>query len=346
MVLKSMSVNKIQVFISFFVFLLSGITIFNPLLRSENFGLSCLTSIITAVMIFEIYMVLFSKIKKKGSRHRHSFFAIVSCLFAIFSCIIYLTEIIKDIAHISGKNVSLFYYSLLALAILAVSYCLCYNTEKGIFRFSILAFSSFIVFIIVLCLSFLTTKRLFWQNSFSDNLSSIFCGVLAGIFFSVDIPLYLGVFSKILSANSISKALRPSFWFAVLYYSAISILPFMIFGKSLVNSIPDPIFSATKLFPQVDMTEIGAVIKITGFMIKSSVYIYFCTDALMNTAISKRLSHTHIILILYSSIPIIFLTVSFFDKTLEYGAFQYLIYANASGLGIFSALSCIFTNKQ
>ncbi len=341
--------RSIQLFIAFLVFMISGLVIFNPIYNSLNIAFSVLLSVAVGTTIFEFYLFIYKRFAKRQSRHLIKLFSILSCVFSIICTIIYLTQIIKDISHIAGRGISLAYYSALAFAILSVSYYLCYNTEKGIFRFSLLSLSAFILFFFVILLSFTSTKHLFWQDKFPIEMKGIASGILTGLFFTFDIPVFFGTFQKYIydeNQRLHTRPLRLSFLCAVIFLSGISIFPYLIFGKGLVLCVTDPIFCATKLFPSADMTEIGSVVKIIGFMIKSSVYINYSSSKICSTFRSKKHIKAITILCLYISIPAVFLTVSLLDKSLEYGAFQHMIYCSVICLGIFCTLSYFFSKNQ
>ena len=96
--------KSIQTTISYAVFVLSGFLIFSPLHKSGNLPLSLVCSVITSAGMTLFTARIFSL--KSGSSGNHSIskvtLSISASILSLFSVLMLLTEVIKDVAYIAN----------------------------------------------------------------------------------------------------------------------------------------------------------------------------------------------------------------------------------------------------
>lgn len=324
--------NGIQVTISYAVFILSGFLIFSPLHKSCNLPLSLLCSIAVSSLLFFLILTLISKRNK--SAKPHVFISYVSAITvpitSLFASLMLLTEIIKDVAYIANRGVSLYYYTFIAFIILFVSYYLCTSSENAVYRFTVLAFFPFIILFFVMFLSLFTTKSIIndFQSGKSSLLSSVLTGVRSGIFFTVDSSAFFICFGKQIKLTTDKfpkKELTLGFITAYTFIIIYNILTVLIFGQ-LTSKITDPDYALIKLIGGIDFTEIISTVRIISFLIKSCIYIYLSGKVIKDIFPRLKISGRTLTGLLYLAIPLTFLCLAFFDSSLKYGAFQHLIY--------------------
>lgn len=330
--MKIKSGTKLQNIISYTVFYLSGFLILSPIHQSENI----VVSLISAFFISGILLKLILKFYKRGSFYENKrrfsckIISVIAVISSLFCCLMLITEIIKDVSYIADRGVSITYYIFTAIAILFVSYYLCISAPKGIFRFLILSPYVFLILFIIMFFSLFSVKSITANAliSQSDSVSSIMTGIKSGIFFTLDTSVYLFCFDDIQvdqNNKDLSSQITAGFLISFFFISVYSIFTCLIFGK-LTPEISDPDYALIKLIPGADFTEIISAVRIISFMIKSSCYIYLSAKILKDFIPKIKISKIRLIFILYISIPISIIFLSFFDKTLGYGAFQHLIY--------------------
>ncbi|MBP3580063.1 MAG: hypothetical protein J6K12_02320 [Clostridia bacterium] len=241
-----------------------------------------------------------------------------------------MTQVIKDTCYIAGKGVSKHYYIMLSLAVLAVSLYLCFNSEKGMYRFCFMAAIPVLVFIFSALLPYFTVKGIIFDvNGVRDaNVrSAIIHGCISGLFFAFDSSLFIYCFKDCFKADlgfvrSGVASLISSF---ILWCICISGV-YLIFGKNLTMTLNDPLYALTKSFHGFDMTEALSALRLFAFIIKSSVYLYSCS-----LCIKKAFFHSYkhamktILPIVFALIPLIYLPFIFVSQK-EYGSLQGLIY--------------------
>lgn len=338
--------KKIGAAFSFAAFYLSGCFIFNPLYKSQNIIISSAFAFITSVPVLICWLNFFDKKRDNTSAHPiiQGFFALVASIFSVLASLMLITEIIKDVSYIANRGVSLFYYISISIAILTVSYYLCYNSEKGIFRFSILAVIPFIFLFLIAFTSFITTKSAVFDISSGSSesfISSMTAGIIAGLFFSADSAVYLFCFRKYLCGNDgklMKKTAFAGFLVSFLAVFIYNLVTFLVFSAKLTKNLTDPDYALIKLVPGIDFTETVSAIRIISFMIKSSVYIFCSSKALKETIFKKNKSLIPIILVLYLLIPITVIILSCYDKNLKYGSFQHMIYPVTILLPVFFSI--------
>ena len=324
--------KRIQVIISYTVFVLSGFLIFSPLHKSENLPLSLLCSIIVSTITLVSIQALLSQ--KRNDKISHGFLgaasAIIGAFTSLFASLMLLTEIIKDVAYIANRGISLHYYTFTALIILLASLYLCTSSVNGVYRFTILSSLVFVILFIVIFFSLLTTRGIvadFTQKK-GSGISAILTGIRSGIFFTVDSCAFLICFGEQIKNEKgklASKELASGFITAYTFIIIYNILTVLIFGQ-LTSEISDPDYALIKLIRSMDLTEIISAVRIVSFLVKSCIYIHLSALSLKNAFPKIKLSKSSFIALLYLFIPITFLILAIFDKSLKYGAFQHLIY--------------------
>lgn len=324
--------NKIQIIVSYAVYVLSGFLIFSPLHKSENIPLSLLCAVTIAFFTLWIILRLYSSksnIKKSGSV-LCAVISIIASLSALFASLMLITEIIRDVAYIANRGVSLVYYTFTALIILLVSLYLCTSLDKGVYRFTTLSSLVFAFLFIVIFFSLTTTKGII--TDFSAKSSSLFSpillGIRAGLFYTADTSVFLFCFKNLIKDEKGNFPQRQIFLGFVISFTFIiiyNLFTILIFGR-LTSEISDPDYALIKLVRGIDLTEIISAVRIISFLIKSSSYIFLSSECLKTAFPKIKLSQRHIISILYAMIPTTFLILAMLDKSLKYGAFQHLIY--------------------
>lgn len=334
--------KSIQASVAFTVFLLSGTMIFSPLHRSANIFITLITAFITGILCTSIALRISSKkdFDSYFSKPKLLIFGFLSSLLSTASCLIMLTETIKDVSFIANRGISFIYYSFIAISILSVSYYLSCNTQKGIFRFCIPAAIPFLILFSVIFFSFseagIYIKNLKFGTDSSTIISSFFCGITMGLFFFSDTFIFIYCFKDCISFNSgkiMKKSIYTGFIVAMLALSLYGTVTFLVFGRNLTNTLSDPDYALIKLIPGLDMTELISALRIIAFIIKSSVYIFSSSNLLSRLFEKQKKANTIICAVLYGAIPPIFVAAYFSAKSLGYGAFQDLIYPLTTTLG-------------
>ncbi|MBQ8758242.1 MAG: hypothetical protein IJZ20_00950, partial [Clostridia bacterium] len=257
-------------------------------------------------------------------------FAVSASICSLFASLMLLTEIIKDVSYIANRGVSLIYYTFIALIILFVSYYLCTSADKGIYRFTVLSFLAFSFLFIIMFFSLFTTRSVIVDFASDKNsvISPILTGAKAGLFFTIDSVVFLMCFEEQLkNANGKipNKSIFLGFFSAYSFIIIYNLFTTLIFGR-LTSKITDPDYALIKLINGIDLTEIISAVRIVSFLLKSSSYIYLSSICLKAAIPKIKISNKTLVTLLYSLIPITFLVLAFFDKSLKYGAFQHLIY--------------------
>ena len=344
--MKKVTNSCAGVLISFSCFILSSEFIFSPLHKSGNIIISASTAILVGLTGLTIILKAFHKERSEYSA-APKLLAVISIISSAFSTVISLmltTEVIKDTAYIANRSISMFYYISLSLAILTVSYYLCCNSEKGIYRFSILSSILFLLISVLIFSAFTTTKSAVFDtgtNTAKTLIGSVLRGTVTGLFLTADASCYFFCFNRFIREENGALKKNPiivGYIFAFLIIILYNVITVLTFGTKLTSSLTDPDYALIKLIPGIDMTETISAIRIVSFMIKSSVYIY-CSSKLLKSAFAKTgTSIAPFILIHYLMILIIVIVLTVIDKSLEYGAFQHLIYPSVI---IYSALIMI-----
>ncbi len=329
-------VKNIQTYISLSVFLISGTAVFSPIYKSENPAVSLFFALVFGTVFTLISLRCFSTVKKDRPKKTFLFpaLSVSASLFSVFISLLLLTQVIREAAYIAGRGVNLPYYILLGIAILAVSYYLCYNSEKGIFRFCIPCAIIFAALLFIIPTSFFSTKSAVVNHnlfSITDKMfSSAVIGITSALMISADISAYLFCFKSYITDSygrlpkkTVGASFLTAFIFLLIQYSAT----LLIFGKNLTLSLKFPFYALIKLCSPCDVTELLTCAKIISFIIKSSVYSYCCAVSLKKAFCPKKENAlVGFMLGTYLVIPIIFIIlVSMFGEN-QYGALQHLIY--------------------
>lgn len=341
--------KRIGIILSYFAFILSGCFIFSPLHKSENIIISFISAFFVGFTCIFLILLIDKKISRKAEYGTpiYIIFCISACFLSLFTSLMLITEIIKDVAYVAGRNVSYSYYIFISVAILSVSFYLCSNAQKGIFRFCIITANSFLFLILLTTLSFTTTKSIVFDMEFqniSGIIASVKAGAVAGIYLTADSVLYLFCFRDLICKEHLpKKQIYSGFITAFSLIAAYNIMTALIFGKTITKNISDPDYALVKLIPGIDFTEIISAIRIISFIIKSSVYIYCSSKALNKVFFRTSKSLLGFIISHYLLIPVIVVLLTFLDKNLGYGAFQHLIYPSVI---LLSALFLIIGAKK
>lgn len=340
--------------ISFACFILSSEFIFSPLHKSQNIIISAFFAFISGFICLRVIFKVFEKQRTHQVRAKKtagSLSIIVSSFSTVISLIL-ITEIIKDVAYVANRNVSLFYYISLSLAILTVSYYLCCNSEKGIYRFCILS-SLFFIFLFTASFTvFGSVRNAVFDFNFktkSDIIGSILIGILSGLFTTADTCAYIYCFDGFIrkkNGKPDKHSLQYGYFGAISIIIIFNILTVLVFGSTLTADISDPDYALVKLIPGIDFTEIISAARIISFMIKSSVYIYSSSKFLKSCFGSENTGIVPFIFTQYLLIPIIVIALTIFDKTLKYGAFQHLIYPIVILFSITAAILNLLYRKK
>ncbi len=341
-----------QHFIAATTYLLSGTIIFNPIFSSNNFPLSLLCAFIIGFLLSYATTLIFKKQRGEeiNNRYIYGILSVITSILSVFCALLLLTEVIKSVAFIADKPVSLLYYGMLAAVLIAVSFYLCYNSEKGIYRFCILTAFPFAVILFGLFSVFLTTRSFIPISISNSNISdAILNGLFCGLFIFSDLCVFHFCFKKFSYKDSGSiykSSIVLSFFTVFIFFGATSIVMLLTFGGDLLSSLSDPYYSTVKLVFGIDITEILSSARIVAFIIKTSTYLYSAAGTLRRTFLPKRKAVIPFVCVLFLAIPVSFITAAFADKRLEYGAFQYLIYPAVILLSFLFALSYLLHTKK
>ncbi len=326
------SAKRIQLYISLTSYFFLSFAIFNPVFTQENISVNLffcfLTASLTAFCIFFLYVK--SPFSLSESSFFHRSFAVLVTIISVFSVLLLMTQVIKDTCYIAGKGVSKYYYIMLSLAVLAVSLYLCFNSEKGMYRFCFMSVIPIFLFIVSALLPYFTVKGIVFDlnNTRDENLSfTIIHGCISGLFFAFDSSLFIYCFKDCFKADlgfvrSGVASLISSF---ILWCICITGV-YLIFGKNLTVNLNDPLYALTKSFHGFDMTEALSALRLFAFIIKSSVYLYSCSLCIKKAFFPSQKHALKIILpVVFALIPLIYLPFVFLSQK-GYGTLQGLIY--------------------
>ena len=352
--MKKETSSNLGCIISFTSFMLSSEFIFSPLHKSGNIIISAISAFCVGFPCLLVILHFFreERSKEKTNTGFFAFTAIVVSALATVISLMLLTEIIRDVAYVANKNVSMFYYISLSLATLTASYYLCFNSEKGIYRFCILSGIFFLPVFIMIFSAFTTTKSLIIDiggGSIKSLSDSILRGALTGLFFTTDACAYITCFNNyIRDENRIlkSRQLKKGYIISLILIASYNITTVLIFGSKLTAKIQDPDYALVKLLPGIDLTETISALRIISFLIKSSVYIFATSKMLMAAFGKMGTRFNYFILIHYILIPVIVIFLTILNKNLEYGAFQHMIYPSVILFSIIIAITNLFFPKK
>ena len=315
-------------------FILSGCFIFSPLHRAQNILIALIFALLTGIAIIYLIKPVFNKAVQSRPKTRwiYAILSALAVIISMFTSLMLLTEVIKDVAYVASRGISLFYYIAISFAMLSVSFYLCFNSEKGIYRFCILSFIIFISLSTVILSSFITTKSVipdFLRISRKSFEGSALCGILSGLYFSCDTCIFLYCFKEYFTlengktdTRSLLLGYELSFGIIFIY----NITAALIFGSKLIKTLDDPDFALVKLISGTDLTEIISTVRIFSFMIKSSLYLFCAAKALKLCFKKPDTVFLRLVLAEFIMIPTSVAVLCFFDRTLGYGEFQFLIY--------------------
>ena len=348
----SISSQKLQFSICFTCYVFLGFAIFNPIFYSKNPIISFVACILTSTIT--VCTVAFLHFKGKVLSFNNSIlsksFSCLCSVLGILSVLLLMTQVIKDTCYIAGKGVSKEYYLLLSLALLGVSLYLCFNTEKGIYRFCFLSAVPILIFIISSVLPFFTVKGVVIdvQLSLSDSVAkAIKNGIIGGLFLSIDTSVFFYCFSNYMKEQVIkTRHAVTCLIYPLLLWSICIFCVYALFGKNTVLLLQDPLYALTKSYGGFDITESLSSLRIFAFIIKSSVYIYSCSMCIQKAFFSEKKHALKIIIpCLFSAVPLIYLPYIFISSD-SYGKFQGLIYPSVILLSLFFIFANIFEKKE
>lgn len=341
--------KSVQTFISYSVYILSGFLIFSPIHKSQNIPLSLFCAAAVSLILLLLMLRIFSI---TNSIYTNIVFAralsICAALFSLFASLMLLTEIIKDTAYIANRGVSLLYYTAIAIAVLFVSFSLSIGGSKGIMRFYTLSIIPFALLLFTIFFSLFTTKGISVYRLYDSTALSapIITGLRSGIFYTLDTSVFIFSFREQISTNKGTLPKKQMLLGYLISYTFIfiyNIFTHLIFG-SLTFQISDADYALVKLIRGIDLTEIISAVRIISFLIKASLYIYLSSKCIYISF--PKVKQNTVIILVYLLIPASFLLVSLFDKSLEYGAFQHLIYPVTAIMSILFTAVYFFTKKS
>lgn len=347
--------KTIQSTVSFSVFLLSGAMIFSPLHKSDNLFISLVFAFLTGLICIFAALRICEKKDTDNPRFKKLSFiaAILLSVLSAATTLLILTETIKDVSYIANRGISFAYYCFIAFSILIVSYYLCCNSSKGIFRFCIPAVFPFLLLIAVIFSTFSTTGIYFdnlkFNNIEESILSSSIQGIISGLFFFADTIVFIYCFNDLMSDKSgklMKHSILVGFIIAFSFIGIYNTVTFMIFGSSLTKQLSDPDYALIKLVPGIDMTELISALRIISFIIKSSVYIFSSSLALGKSISGEKKLHVIFIPTIYLTIVPVFVLFYTKGKTLGYGAFQSLVYPLTPIIGLLFMLIFLMSQKN
>ncbi len=347
--------RSIQSYIAISAFLLSGKNIFAPLFKSDSPITSLFFASVTGFLTVRIICIIYSKNTAKQSYQ--TFFkritAISTAIFSVFSVLLLLTEVIKDTAYIAGRGVSLSYYISIGIITLCVAFYLCYNSEKGIFRFLLSICVIFFLLSLSLPFSFISTEQAIISKNFfteSDSITdSAIKGIISGLMISADLSVFLYLFKNSAknSKSTLSRSvIYSSFATAFILLFSEYLCCLLLFGKALLFELDYPMYGAIKLFPFFDMTELLNCAKITSFTVKCAVYVYASADILRKAFSPQKDNLKTYLISLFSAIPILFIILISLSNRNNYGVFQHLIYPSVTLLSLSYLLIRIPISKK
>lgn len=344
--------KKVNFIITLSCYIFLSFAIFNPLFSRNDFTLTLFFCIVTSCVT--LIVLCFTKKKCiyliKQSSVLAKVLSVLATISAVFSVLLLMTEVIKDTCYIAGKGVSREYYLFFSLALLSLSLYLCFNSEKGIFRFCFLSCIAVLIFTFSALLPFFSVKGIIFDFHIGMNtsvISSLKCGILYGLFLSFDVSVFLYCFSKYASLkNSGSRWVITALFCAIIVWIINYLCAYLVFGKNLVIQLHDPLYALTKTFGGFDITETLSALRIVAFIIKSSIYLYSCSLLIKKAFFSKYAHSLKVILpAVFLLIPSIYLPFLFLWDD-SYGKMQEIIYPSVIIMsGIFAIIVC-FSKKQ
>lgn len=332
---------RIQTFLACFCYFILSFAVFTPVFLAKNLPITLITAFLTGLISVLISLSVFDKDFNaiRFSKAFFNLFAIIASLSAAIYSLLIMTEVIRDTTYISAREVSLKEYILLSIAILVLSFYLCTNGEKGIFRLCIISAVPCLILFLMLLLP------LIFNMSFPDfpleftnqhTADSTFLGIKYGLFISGDFNIFLYCFKPYILTKSVSgqkKTVTISYVISFFVVSICILSSYFILGNRLTSAVKDPFYSMSKLIPGYDFTEIISVQRILSFTVKSSVYLFASAKLLHISLFKNSFSRVKIIIYVYALIPIL-------------AFFLYLLYGKSGGYGVLqnfylpSALCC------
>ena len=332
--------KKLCYYITMSCYIFLSFAVFTPVFNSKNITVSLLLCLITSLLTVTGLSFLFgTDLSDKGKsafpteKNRHGLLnralSVTACASGLFSVLLIMTQVIKDTCYIAGKGVSKEYYLAFSTALLAVSLYLCFNNEKGIYRFCITASVPVLIFVISALLPLFTVKNIvfdLFETAGQSITSNALKGCYYGLFLSFDISVFLYCFRECTGFSKASIKLGTSSVITAFVLWCICIASAnLIFGKNLTFLFSDPLYALTKAFDGFDVTETLSAIRIFAFIIKSSVYLYSCALIIKNAFFKKANSPLKKILCtIYLIIPTVYLP--FLITSSDFGKLQHLVY--------------------
>ena len=336
--------------LSCYIFL--SFAIFNPLFSRTDFALTLFFCIVTSAATIILFFLLNKKCSKKmkESSTLAKVLSVLATISGVFSVLLLMTEVIKDTCYIAGKGVSREYYLFFSLALLSVSLYLCFNSEKGIFRFCFLSIIPILIFTFSALLPFFSVKGIifdFYTRANESVISPLKCGIIYGLFLSFDVSVFLFCFSKHAKFKNLgTRWVITALFCSIIVWCINYLCVYLIFGKNLVLELDDPLYALTKSFHGFDITETLSALRIIAFIIKSSVYLYACSLLIKKAFFSRHAHSLKIILpVVFALIPLVYLPYLLISHE-SYGKMQEIIYPSVIIMsGIFTVIVC-FSKKQ
>lgn len=339
--------KKVQFLVSFTVFVFMGLAVFNPIFNAGNvlIGLFFAYASAAITVFFSLYVYKKNKTPICKSSFVAKLLSILCGFFSVVSMLLLMTEIVDDTGSVAGKPMSREYYLLLSIALISVSLYLCFNNERGIYRFCSIAAFIVIIFVIACFFPLNTVNKVVPELLiFEKNIvfNSALTGIFTGFFATVDSFVFFYCFEKCIGfVDGEVKLCIAAITACFFLWSICIIICSLIFGSNLLCVLSDPIYSLTKVFRGFDITECLSGLRIIAFVIKSSVYMYSSAFLIKKSfCLNGKNSLKKIICILFSSVVIIFLPFLFLDDK-KYGMFQDFLYPLVIFLSVLFAFAML-----
>lgn len=347
------SSKRLQFYITLTCYIFLSFGIFCPVFTAKNFTASLIVCFATAV----IYALIISKafsiqpFFKKDNCIIHKLLSVAAAFFSISAVLLLMTEVVKDTCFIAGRGVSREYYLMLSAMLLASSLYLCFNSEKGIYRFTFIGIASVLIFTVASVFPIFTVKQAvfdFYKATDSSVKSTVLDGIKAGLFLSCDISVFLYCFKDCFCFDKgYSRLTGYSVITAFILWCIPIFSTLIIFGRNLTAALHDPLYALTKAFGGFDITELLSALRIFSFIIKSSVYVYSASICIKRAYFaSKKHALKVIIPIIFATVPAVFLPFIIIGASDSYGKFQSLIYPCVIILSLIFVIFILLRKKE
>ena len=289
--------ESLQLKITIFIFLLSGVLIYRPIMSGTNLFWAVLASAGIGLVLLPLYNYFYAKAairKEAGSTvWRASFFKktlyFLAVVILLFLCAALIFDYTAFLTHLSPYYESKVYMVCVALCLVILCAFAASGEFAAVTRLCALLLFALPVFYIASYFALFYTGILADIGTFSLDLSpDLALSSLKGylLFFSDIVLLMVCIFSSAFSERSadsntayshrtmIKKTLRRGFLLAAVVYIAESVKNLLLFGENLLDLTIHPGLAAAQLIPGFDIPEIYTVTLTIGVLVKEVVYLY------------------------------------------------------------------------